>query len=121
LIVDLSDLSISITNKRKSKDQFHGNNCTEAELGFFSFTKLYTSYKRNRCIHMWKYLETVMYTWAIVSTYVGFLKGRCVHMWGFVLTSMYRFIQVSIGVVSIVGYFQGSLSCLRDVISTFES
>jgi hypothetical protein len=69
-------------------------------------------------------LETVMYTQVVVSTgayicmvsvrdhtHMGFSGDKC----------MYKFIQVSTGEVSIaIGYFQGSLSGLRDGINTLR-
>jgi hypothetical protein len=63
----VGDLSRSINRRKKSKDKFWGNNCTEEELGFCNFTELYVGCTRNIHIHMWVSLVTIMYTWVVVG------------------------------------------------------
>jgi hypothetical protein len=72
---------------------------------------------------MWVSLETIAYMQVAISTCIyisNSSKESHIHTWVSMVTGVYRFVQVSIGEVSAGGYFQDSLSGLKDDINRFD-
>ena len=74
---------------------------------------------------MWVCLEKITYAWVVVGIedyiYARFGKGSRIHTQVSLGIGAYNFVQFSTWDVSIAGYFQGSLSHLRDGINILRN